>query len=403
MPIFEAGELYGAGEGAGDLIKGLASDIGRQVCGLYAQYPKGFGISNPVGNAIGQFSSGLWDSFCGQQTPPQLPPPPEPQFEGGQCPGVLYNVNVQAEARNVSDGTLIEVRESSTDVHGPIRSVFPRAAPLGTGGSAEVVVVGSQPDGVTPRERNLLGVSADLVYYTAVEVLSVTRIDGQPDTCGDPPAEPPGDFPPPVNPRTYTYDGNDGQQREINYEIVFDPTFNGPTINIPDIPNLCAGFRFDAIEIDLCTNKPGSGSGADISALEDKIDEIADIVGELKEDSEENLNKEPTEEEPPEEADPEEEPPDGALGNCVPGLRFVKVSLTELAPNANVEIGQGGIDRIDDAGWFAFEKDGFLFPPHRIEFSGAIFEPPPGVTCYKMQLRFGFSARVTHVIESTGG
>lgn len=403
MPIFEAGELYGVGEGAGDFIKGLASDIGRQVCGLYAQYPKGFGISNPVGNAIGQFNSGLWDSFCGQQTPPQLPPPPEPPFEGGQCPGVLYNVRVRAEARRVGTDEFLEVKEASADVYGPIRSIAAEVRAPETPNSANVMVRASEADGVTPDATPLFGVSANLVYYTAVEVLSIVRIDGQLDVCGDPPAEPPGDFPPPVNPRTYTYDGNDGREREINYEIVFDTTFNGPTINIPDIPNFCAGFRFDAIEIDLCTNKPGSGSGADISALEDKIDEIADIVGELKEDSEENLNKEPTEEEPPEEADPEEEPPDGALGNCVPGLRFVKVVLTELAPNANVEVGQGGIDRIDDAGWFAFEKDGFLFPPHRIEFSGAIFEPPPGVTCYKMQLRFGFSARVTHVIESNGG
>lgn len=105
-------------------------------------------------------------------------------YEPGQCPGVLYNVAVRAEARRVGTGALVGVRQSSADVFAPIRSIAAEVRAPETPNSANVMVRASKSDGTTPDATPLFGVSANLIFYTAVEVLSVTRYDGQPDECG---------------------------------------------------------------------------------------------------------------------------------------------------------------------------------------------------------------------------
>lgn len=398
MAVFKPEDLYGAGQGAGDLVKGLASTIAKNVCDLYAATPRGFVGATPVGSGVNSFNSGLWDSFCGNIPEPALPSIPAPPFEGGQCSGVNYVVTGTVEAWDLSPEQLIQTRTlSALTVRGPIQFVGIENPTVGNANSTSVVVIGTFASGAQDRKVfTTLPVPGN--EFRNLQV-SVSRQDGLPDNCGSLPAQYPDTQPSPTNPRTFPYTGNDGIQRPINFSIDFDPTINGPLVRLPDIPNVCVGFGFSGIEIDLCTNKPGEGTGGDISEIEDKIDALRDILDRLEEDSKENLNKEDTDDNPPDQTDPENEPPDGGISKCVPNLRFVKVSLTNIPPNANVEVGQAGFDRIDDAGWLTFTKDGFFFPPQRIEFGGAIFEAPPGVECFTMQLRFGFTAVVTTVVK----
>lgn len=400
MAVFRPEDLYGVGEGAGDLVKGLASTIAKNVCDMYAATPRGFVGANPVSSGVNSFNSGLWDSFCGNIPEPALPPPPASPFSGGQCPCAIYNVSFTVDIRRRSDNALVDTRNGVLGAAGPLVGISIEDPSPANPDSVAVVLRGSD-FACQPGFFNTSSAARELFKMENLRNVVVARQDGQPDDCGSLPPQYPDVQPSPTNPRVFPYTGNDGVERPINFSIDFDPTINGPLVRLPDIPNVCVGFGFSGIEIDLCTNKPGSGTGGDISEIEDKIDALRDILDRLEEDSKENLNKEDTDENPPDQTDPESEPPDGGISKCVPNLRFVKVSLTNIPPNANVEVGQAGFDRIDDAGWLTFTKDGFFFPPQRIEFGGAIFEAPPGVECFTMQLRFGFTAVVTTVVKDT--
>lgn len=397
MPVFRPEDLSEAGAGASSLLQGLASTIANNVCSLYQNAPRGFVGTNPVSDAVNAFNSGFWDDFCGRLPEPKLPQPPSIPFQGGQCCDTAYKVDYSYSLENKSTQAIRGPFSSSVFLAlGRIVSFAP------TGDPTNLLSTVARCDGST-FEQNHGTLSTESERVTDFSITGVVPYDGALlNNCENPEASyPPNAVPPPQNPGTYPYVGNDGIERPVNFSIDFDPTINGPLVRLPDIPNLCVGFGFSGIEIDLCTNKPGSGTGGDISEIEDKIDALRDILDRLEEDSKENLNKEDTDDNPPDQTDPENEPPDGGISKCVPNLRFVKVTLTNIPSNANVEVGQAGFDRIDDAGWLTFTKDGFFFPPQRIEFGGAIFEAPPGVECFTMQLRFGFTAVVTTVVKDS--
>lgn len=397
MPVFRPEDLSEAGAGASNLLQGLASTIANNVCSLYQNAPRGFVGSNPVSDAVNSFNSGFWDDFCGSLPEPKVPA--SPVAPPAQCSGKSYKC-VVSYTRKSSDGTETAI-SYETYRCGPISYTL-RAMTEVTFGQQEALWTttgsSSSSSGDCTAGEPTSAIFDNFIKPGTYQV-QFSRVDGQADDCGQPSY--PDVSPPVQNPGIHTYTGNDGVTRAINYSIDFDPTINGPLVRLPDIPNVCVGFGFSGIEIDLCTNKPGTGTGGDISEIEDKIDALRDILDRLEEDSKENLNKEDTDDNPPEQTDPENEPPDGGISKCVPNLRFVKVTLTNIPPNANVEVGQAGFDRIDDAGWLTFTKDGFFFPPQRIEFGGAIFEAPPGVECFTMQLRFGFAAVVTTVVKDS--
>jgi hypothetical protein len=398
--LFKPEDFYDIGSGGSDFLKGTANAISNAVCGLYSSYPTGFGVGSPVAEGVNAFNRGLWDSFCGRMPNPQLPPVDPGGVVPGKCDGVVYGFRIRLYKTDGTPGPILGAGFGSDPYTywGPIGIAEAEPTPDSSGSNIYLYSRGDDNNPILPYNRYLFTQTSPVLR---AEVIELRRMDGQPDDCGSVGPSYPSAPPPPTNPYTYNHDNNDGTQSPINFEVDFDPTINGPLVRLPDIPNVCVGFGYGGIEIDLCTNKPGSGSGGDISEIEDKIDALRDILDRLEEDSKENLNKEDTDDNPPDQTDPENEPPDGGISKCVPNLRFVKVTLTNIPPNANVEVGQAGFDRIDDAGWFTFTKDGFFFPPQRIEFGGAIFEAPPGVECFTMQLRFGFTAVVTTVVKDS--
>lgn len=398
MVVFRPDELIPEGQVGENLLEGLASDVANSVCGLYQSYPRSFGISNPVGDAVSEFNSGFWDDFCGRLPNPKIPSPPTSPFQGGQCSCVDYRVSFTVDIRRRSDDSLVDVRSGELQVWGPVTGIAIEDPGPSGADSVAVVARGSGP-ACQPGYSANSSAARELFYMTNLRGVSVRRGDNLTDNCGDIPPSYPNVIAPPSNPGTYTYPGNDGVSRDINFSVDFDPEIDGPLVRLPDIPNVCVGFGFSGIEIDLCTNKPGSGSGGDISGILDKLDQIEDDLDAIRDNTDESLDKDPQEELPPEPTNPPEQPIDGFYQRCVPGLRFVKVSLTNIPSNANLEKGSGGFDRIDDAGWISFVRDGYFFPPQRVEYGGAIFEAPSGVECFVLQLRFGFTASVAVVVK----
>lgn len=157
------------------------------------------------------------------------PPPPPPPFNGGQCP-VFYQVSVTWKVNqfNPFTGAQIGVINGSGGgrIAGPIGSITVPRTLIDNGATAQYVATASNAN-TTITLGTVAGASNSLTQPAYDVIISVTREDGQPDSCGSPP--PPG--PPPgwnIRPFNFTYSPVTGPSVEINGNI----TLNAPTINI---------------------------------------------------------------------------------------------------------------------------------------------------------------------------
>ena len=393
---FVPGDFGELGENSGDFLKDLASDVANNVCSLYQSNPLGF-IENPLSaNPVSEFNRGLWDSICGSLPTPKLPPPPARPFSGGQCCDTAYKVDYTFSLRNTVTGTSRGPFNSSAFLS------LGKVVSFGPQGNPPQVFATTQACDSAPSTQNLGNLGNENEVVEGFSVTAVTPVGGAfNNNCGDLPSEYGGGAPPPNNPRTFEYTPTGGGDTiDTNYEIDFFPDFRGPLVRLPDLPNVCLAFTAFGLEFDLCTNKPGEGTGGDIDALADKLDQLQDTLDEVADAADELANREPTQDTPPDEMGDEEGEKSNSLEECVSNLRFVKVVLTEIPPNANVETGLGGVDLIDDAGWLAFRVGNSLLPPQRILFTESLFEAPEGVECFSLKLNFGFKASVSKIVKA---
>lgn len=157
-------------------------------------------------------ANGLGALVCDR--PPDNLAAPEPPFTGGQCPGVNYRITWNWSAPGFNSGP------QTADRTGPLG--FSRAGTgsldCGSSGLTYNVYTLTEGTGVNP-------VSLAAGCGAEVNDLTVTRLDGQPDNCGDPPAPlpEPGD--------TYnfggdiTYEGDDNTNITVPVTAVFAPIF----------------------------------------------------------------------------------------------------------------------------------------------------------------------------------
>lgn len=192
------------------------------------------GGGNPIGFAGVQAARFLHNQFCNMPAPEPLPPP----FTGGQCP-TLYDVTVTMTR---TSGTIQNpFTPPPVRVNGPVSGATFRNQP----GNATTLDVIAAPDSLHPDG-----------FYTAAQVptnfgggenvnsctiVSVVRVDGQPDNCGSlPPTVPP--YVPGSNSTTnnITYTTDEGDNISIPTTITFGYGrlgING-TLNIPFTLNL---------------------------------------------------------------------------------------------------------------------------------------------------------------------
>jgi len=136
------------------------------------------------GSGIGEFGINaarfLHNAVC--NTPP--PPLPDPPFTGGQC-AALYNVEA---VMTRAGGTIQNPFNTSSQAYGPIQGARFRNS---SGNTTTLEIVGapfgSNTTGIYPAggvATNFGSPDTDVTSYT---ITSVSRADGQPDTCGSPP------------------------------------------------------------------------------------------------------------------------------------------------------------------------------------------------------------------------
>jgi len=202
---------------------------------------------------------GFAQRLCGGGDPPFPPPVPDaPPIAGGQCEGIAYQVSIETTrfgsgCNPASNGT------GSVNVWGPVLDVrlVPVPGDEARGRSQlEVLCRGSTNDPVGELQYLSAGfrqnLSAQSCPYGVIDFISVTRLDGQPDDCGDAP------------PR-YRDDPN----YVPDIDITIDIGGNSPVAISPSVNIDAGGINFDLpsigdVSIDLGGinfRPPGSSPG----------------------------------------------------------------------------------------------------------------------------------------------
>ena len=236
-------------------LSGIAQTFVGAACGIRRLEPylwlggdPARALSFPFTNSIDRF----WDRICAP------PAPVTPGFRpiGGQCPGIIYDLQLYDPAGNASPW---QTSTGGGGLAGPIRSVqftLVNPDPAGSGRFSNIAAGFTDMNGVT-RGRSKFDPTFQPLYDSSWSV-ELVRSDGLPDTCITPP--PP---PPPVPPPTIFNIPITINNIRNNYEVTlpdldtgnwpdftFAPTFqigdivaeftlggiNFPALNFPDWP-----------------------------------------------------------------------------------------------------------------------------------------------------------------------
>lgn len=221
------------------------------------------GLATAAGAAL------IYARGCNHELPPSaLPAPP---FTGGQCSGVTYRVYVNAN-RVYAGGASGAPSSTPISTYGDVQGAVVGCFSVDADTSVSLTIEGATnaiPDqvaGISPADYGKWS-------YQAISITSVVRLDGLPDTCGNPPP-----VPPPLSPgdnvvnNNVTYVNSDGDTVTNNFNFVFgyaQVNLNGqleipvtiqntvtPTLNVSGTLNLSSG------NININLGDPGSPVGS---------------------------------------------------------------------------------------------------------------------------------------------
>lgn len=236
-------------------------------------YCQAAGISEALNDAINKFNPiptvnparaarGL---ICNNPTPP---PTPQPPFSGGQCAGVAYRIQGTHNARNANNQQPISGAFSVGRV-GPITSVSGET--VDSNGFKTSFVTITSASG-TERVDSFGGCE-----FVSVSGVTVTRLDGQPDNCGNP-TPTPAPFPTgglPVNIPPVEYTDNGGNiVVTVPTVVILPPIVNVKgEVNVP-INVTIEGITFEAnLNINTGDVNIGTGTGSGNRPRGDDSDE----------------------------------------------------------------------------------------------------------------------------------
>lgn len=212
--------------------RSAACSVGEASASLFPK-PPGLDLLG-FGKAAFAFRDNFIRNFCNDE-----PPPPPSPFTGGQCP-VKYRVRVEWTGTNRVTETPVDGFVEG-DYWGPIlgvRTQKPSDTYFPDGGDCYLKCYGRATD-TTPLPVPLEFKISELFYDDLnFYIASVTRLDGQPDNCGDPPP-----VIAPYNPGDFTID------TDINYT-----NNDGIDITIPVVGVVGVAF----VDADLNLNVPVS-------------------------------------------------------------------------------------------------------------------------------------------------
>ncbi len=223
----------------GSFLAKAANGAKGAVCGAYHDYKDWYHSNIDLASPAGLLIESFWDLACPMEPPYQAPPPPPPTFQGGQCCGTTYRVNIRATNNGGASyfevllqgyytGKILGVKQNKSSSSGQVRISHDLEWQNCSGTISKENVGSSNDDG-----------------QVNIVVKNVFPAFGGADNCGNPPSSNP---PPPLAPpdkinRDITID-NDGVPLTIPFS--FSPKFNLPGLSINGNLNIFAPrFNFN--------------------------------------------------------------------------------------------------------------------------------------------------------------
>lgn len=196
------------------------------------------------GLAVSAGAAIAYATFCNRELPPE--DFPEPAFAGGQCSGVQYRVKTFQSFEYSTPARPSGTQGQENIVTGAISSIrfYVDNPPDGT--RLEIISEGGTYSARVNTSSGAGG-SPGIYTYTVLPTV-IERVDGLPDTCGNPaPVIPP--IPPGANTvnQPVTYNNYQGDTVTNNYGFTFGyAQFNANgTVNVPVSVRVNANPRFD--------------------------------------------------------------------------------------------------------------------------------------------------------------
>lgn len=186
--------------GRSSLYGDIANAAAEKICSLYGKSPSSVVRTIPFGSGSIDNSRGIFDDLCEDIAP--LPPPPQSQFSGGQCPDVVYRVffNCKLKGEFTGDGRITTIDfPGSDDLYGPISggsldTPGQKTYSQGTVQGFSRGLVGSTGrfNSRTPPGTPTQVIGSAQFEIQSIAITNIQRMDGQPDNCGNPaPSYPP--------------------------------------------------------------------------------------------------------------------------------------------------------------------------------------------------------------------
>jgi hypothetical protein len=402
-------ELTNPAYGNGTAIGSAINAAGGFVCDMYRRFPRWL-FPDPTG--FGAVVQGISDRLCSGAPAPE---PQEPYVPGGKCNGVLYRVTFNAKLFGAPP-----IVGATVDLYGPVTRIG--YYPLSTGLLAYGLKSRNQA-GTAVITTNLIAqfTPADIESgAVSAEVLSIVRLDGQPDDCGGqaPTWAPSIPTLPDLN-RTAPVVIAPGITI-ITPMILIRPSLNinvnataniniQPTINLPDI-GLNINFQVGGVNVNNSFNigggdpplylpdprpnppllPPGGSTDVDLSDLYNRLRDVKELAEDIKACACEEFSLTPV------------GLSQGRSGtvSLPPLTEFVVLEMIETPPGAKF---QAGLDAPDVlyAGWawYGYQPN-HLSQRDPVDASRKAFFPTFAPAQFSWTLYAGFRARVTAYVRT---
>ena len=392
----EIGEF--TGENTADFLTGVASKVREFSCDLYSRYPNGIlGSANPAGS-VGR---GVFNSLCRDLLNTPLPTIEQPEHTGGQCEGVMYRVTARVFSHFPSDFSFAQNSIRTFDGRGRFLGVLREV--IGQN-NQNYSGFGSAPTEITRytirfADRDFLVINPGFEPLVevpgfegaGVENITITRLDGLPDDCGNAPPSFAPDEPLPENFDTVIVlpqpDGVDlnldisvaNNQLSFPLNLVvagidvevnsFGIEFNFGSRNSSDIPESLPNGERHPLPVPKDDKNRCFAPSAPVSLAPEDFDE--EVIEES--DSLECID--------------------------IEGLRYVTLQVGELPTNIKSQDG-GNADTVYYLGWFYFKVGSENFPRQPIHFINNVFVAPEGATGFAYTLYNGLNATATKFTQN---
>lgn len=274
---------------AGKAIVGAAQGA---YCQGYRTFPAFYNGSLFGDTPISPIARGLNDAICGND-PGGLPPAPEPIATGGQCEGVLYNVTSTTQFK-INGGATQTTAGDLGNVFGAIQ--LSGINEDGTGWYVNFTsnITQSNPQGITAKAYMLLKpINNPNIFYEFVGyTITITRVDGQPDNCGNMKPDY-RDVRPPGNGLGINLDATINFSPELSVPVDVNITNNVVNNNLEvnvDLGGIDVNFDLGGANVNFPNGNgfPGSGGATDLTPVLNQttqilrdVDDIYDVVNDI--------------------------------------------------------------------------------------------------------------------------